>query len=276
MAIVSPVLCAFLGNIAWHWAFLTTAFGMAIALALYTGWRHYLPAEEVYSSPLPEAPTPQITTLGRIEKKKVFFLLGLVALFAIGAVPNQEIMDGYLLWGAEHYQLTVLGIACPVSTLVSLDSIVSLLTGIFVLWFWQWYDRRYRPLHDMTKITIGSAIATVGPLFLAYPSWAYVRPHEISLWWGLAFHTLNDVGCSITFAIGLALFSKYAPQKVNTILVSCFTLNIFLANLMVGKIATLLHRVPDYTFWGIHSGAAFLSTIGMLFASLYAQKIFSS
>lgn len=270
MAIISPLLCAFLGTLAWHWAFLATSCAMMIGLTCYVKGRRYLPMEEinVVSS------VPNRMNCSPAEKKRICFLLWLVCLFALGVIPNQEIMAGYLLWGSEHYQLTIMGITYPVSALVSLDSVVSMVTGLFVLWFWRWYDTRYGAVHDMTKIIIGSAIATLGPLFLVLAGWLYPALHQISLWWGLAFHTFNDIGCSMTFAMGMALFSRYAPAQHNTTLVSCFTLHIFLGNLMVGKLAGMLHQIPDSLFWLLHSGGALLSTFGLLASSRLAAKLF--
>lgn len=271
MAIISPLLCSFLGTIAWHWAFFTTSCAMMIGLACYVGGRRYLPEE----AGLSRQSTEKRIRCTSLEKKRILFLIWLVGLFAVGILPNQEIMDGYLLWGSEHYQLTVMGIVCPVSTFVSLDSVVSMVTGLLVLWFWRWYDGRYGVVCDMTKIIIGSGIATLGPLFLICGEWLHPEPHQLSLWWGLAFHTFNDIGCSMTFAMGMALFSRHAPAQHNTTLVSCFTLHIFLGNLMVGKLAGMLHQIPDSLFWFLHSGGALLSTLGLLASSRMANRLFS-
>ncbi len=272
MAIISPLLCAFLGTIAWRWAFMATACAMMMGLAGYLMGCRYLP-EETASFAVGKGIRPVGCTV--VEKKRIVFLLWLVGLFALGVLPNQEIMDGYLLWGSDHYRLTVMGITCPVSTLVSLDSVISMITGFLVLWFWRWYDhRRGRPVHDMTKIIIGSAIATAGPLFLIAGEYVCPAPHQISLWWGVAFHTVNDIGCGMTFPIGMALFSRYAPARHSTTLISCFTLHIFLGNLMVGKLAGMLHQIPDALFWSLHSGAAFLSTLGLMASSRIGSRLF--
>ncbi len=272
MAIISPLLCAFLGTIAWYWAFLSTACAVIIGLLCYIMGRHYLPLDEQRNVSLLYMPIK--SRCSKIEKQRIFFLMWLVVVFALGVLPNQEIMDGYLLWGGEHYQLTVLGITCPVGSLVSLDSVISMMTGFIVLWFWQWYDHRYGIVRDMMKIIIGSAITTLGPLFLICGEWLYPGAHQVSLWWGVAFHTVNDIGCGMTFPIGMALFSRYAPPQYNTTLISCFTLHIFIGNLLVGKLAAMLHQIPDSLFWLLHSGAALLSTLGLLASNRLSQRLF--
>lgn len=272
MAIISPLLCSFLGAIVWYWAFLTAAAGMIIALLFYLTGCHYLPSERQY--PLDSIESSPTAHCSKREKQRILFLLWLVLLFAIGVLPNQEIMDGYLLWGEEHYQLTILGITCPVSSLISLDSIISMVTGFVVLWFWQWYDLHHGTVRDMAKIIIGSAIATLGPLFLISGEFFSPRLHQVSLWWGVAFHIVNDIGCGMTFPIGMALFSRYAPSRYNTTLMSCFTLHIFLGNLLVGKLAAMLHQIPDSIFWLLHSGGALLSTLGLLASNRLSKKLF--
>lgn len=258
--IVSPVLCASLAQIEWHWGFLAAGTGMLIGLTVYLVGRRWLP-----SSALPM--TTELTREGKHirpaltsqEKKTTLLLLALVPVMAVGAVPNSEIFDGYLLWGREHFQLHLLGHKMPVSDLISLDGFISTLCAILVLWFWKAYARRRPDLSEISKVALGTLIAAFGPLMLVFGAWFSPGPHEVSLLWGVAFHIINDIGFSMNFAIGMALFSRAAPVSLNTILVACFSLHLFLSNLLIGKLATLLGRMSGVSFWLLHSGAALLA-----------------
>ncbi|MBF0864550.1 MAG: MFS transporter [Gluconobacter potus] len=260
--IVSPVLCASLAQIEWHWGFLAAGLGMLIGLVVYLVGRRWLPAPAVAvrRSEAPAATTkharPALTSQ---EKKTTLLLLALVPVLAVGAVPNSEIFDGYLLWGREHFQLHLLGYEMPVSDLISLDGFISTLCAVLVLWFWKAYARRRPDLSEISKVALGTLIAAFGPLILALGSWISPGPHEVSLFWGLAFHIINDIGFSMNYAIGMALFSRAAPVSLNTILVACFSLHLFLSNLLIGKLATLLGRISDVSFWLLHSGAALVA-----------------
>ncbi|WP_215745603.1 peptide MFS transporter [Gluconobacter sp. P1C6_b] len=260
--IVSPVLCASLAQIEWHWGFLAAGLGMLIGLVVYLVGRRWLPAPAV-AVLRSEAPAPDIKharlALTSQEKKTTWLLLALVPVLAVGAVPNSEIFDGYLLWGREHFQLHLLGYEMPVSDLISLDGFISTLCAVLVLWFWKAYARRRPDLSEISKVTLGTFIGAFGPLMLALGSWISPGPHEVSLLWGLAFHIINDIGFSMSYAIGMALFSRAAPVSLNTILVACFSLHLFLSNLLIGKLATLLGRISDVSFWLLHSGAAFVA-----------------
>lgn len=258
--IVSPVLCASLAQIEWHWGFLAAGIGMLIGLTVYLLGRRWLPAPALPmtagSVKDGKRTRPALTSQ---EKKTTLLLLALVPVMAVGAVPNSEIFDGYLLWGREHFQLHLLGYEMPVSDLISLDGFISTLCAILVLWFWKAYARRRPDLSEISKVALGTLIAAFGPLMLAFGAWFSPGPHDVSLLWGLAFHIINDIGFSMNFAIGMALFSRAAPVSLNTILVACFSLHLFLSNLLIGKLATLLGRMSDVSFWLLHSGAALLA-----------------
>ncbi|MFT8478621.1 peptide MFS transporter [Gluconobacter oxydans] len=260
--IVSPVLCASLAQIEWHWGFLAAGLGMLIGLVVYLVGRRWLPAPAVaalQSQPPAAATKHARPALTSQEKKTTLLLLALVPVLAVGAVPNSEIFDGYLLWGREHFQLHLLGYEMPVSDLISLDGFISTLCAVLVLWFWKAYARRRPDLSEISKVALGTFIAAFGPLMLALGSWISPGPHEVSLFWGLAFHIINDIGFSMNYAIGMALFSRAAPVSLNTILVACFSLHLFLSNLLIGKLATLLGRISDVSFWLLHSGAALVA-----------------
>lgn len=267
--IVSPVLCASLAQIEWHWGFLAAGLGMLIGLVVYLVGRRWLPAPAVLQSAAPAALTkharPALTSQ---EKKTALLLLALVPVLAVGAIPNSEIFDGYLLWGREHFQLHLLGYEMPVSDLISLDGFISTLCAVLVLWFWKIYARRRPDLSEISKVALGTFIGAFGPLMLALGSWISPGPHEVSLFWGLAFHIINDIGFSMNYAIGMALFSRAAPVSLNTILVACFSLHLFLSNLLIGKLATLLGRISDVSFWLMHSGTALVAAVILGFCAV--------
>lgn len=266
--IVSPLLCATLAAKAWHWGFLAAGVGMSIGLACYFAGRRWLPAE----APIP-ATGRRTTKLTSLERKRVALLVVLAGVFAIGALPNEEIFNGYLLWANQHYQLTLAGYPFPVSALLSLDGLISTLAGLAVLWFWRFYERKYRVVPEIVKIALGSAIVTFGPLSLALGSWLEPALHGVSLWWGIVFHIVNDIGFSMVYAIGMTLFSRVAPASVNTLLVSLFTLHLFVANLVIGKLASLITQMPDTAFWLLHAACALAATLIFLVCAGVFRKL---
>lgn len=265
--IVSPLLCAALARKAWHWGFMTAGLGMLIGLITYLSGRSWLPKDPVSAV---ESPRLQLTAR---EKKTSILLVMLLPVLALGALPNDEIFDGYLLWGRTHYQLTLLGYEFPVSSLVSFDGLISTLMTVAVLWFWRVYSKRRPDPAEITKVAIGAFIAALGPVVLAASSWLYPKPHQVSLLWGLAFHAINDIGFSMSYAIGMAMYSRAAPVSLNTIFVALFALHLFMANLVIGKLSTLVGHITDVSFWLLHAGAAFAAAILLLLCAIFFRDL---
>jgi len=103
-------------------------------------------------------------------------------------------------------------------------------------------------------MTIGVFIAALAPLMLAFgAAHEAATGQKVGLGWALGFHILNDIGFVNIYPIGLALYSRVAPKAVNATMMSAFLLSLFLAGLIVTKLATLLDRISGFEFWGLHA-----------------------
>ncbi|MDB5738804.1 MAG: amino acid transporter [Sphingomonas bacterium] len=259
--IVSPIVCGFLGQkIAWHFGFGAAGVGMLIGLCIYISGRRWLPAE-----PKPEPghivePRPK---LAPGEGKRIAMLVLLIPVIACAYVGNQEIFAAYELWGDAHYQLVLFGWAMPASFLISLDAIVSTVTLIGAVVFWRWWAKRHAEPNEITKMTIGTFIAALAPLSLSLGAMHEAATgQKIGLGWALGFHILNDIGFANIYPIGLALYSRVAPKAVNSTMMASYLLALFLAGMMVAKLATLLDRLSGAAFWGLH--AALIAGAGVV------------
>ena len=115
------------------------------------------------------------------------------------------------LWGDAHYQLVFFHWAMPASFLISLDAIVSTVTLIGVVAFWRWWAVRHREPDEITKITLGTFLASLAPLSLSLGAIHEAATGEkIGLGWALGFHILNDIGFANMYPVGLALFVRRA------------------------------------------------------------------
>ena len=252
--IVAPLVCGFLGQkIAWHFGFGAAGVGMLIGLTVYLSGRRWLPAEPApkHKGGLVE-PRPK---LAPGEGKRILVLALLVPVLAFTAVGNQQLFAAYELWGDAHYQLRFFGWSMPSTFLISLDAIVSTITMAGSVVFWRWWSTQHTEPDEITKLTIGTFIAALGPLTLALASLHEVATgQKVSLAWGLAFHILNDVGFANIFPVGLALYSRVAPKAIAATLMAVYYINLFIAGLIVAKLATLLGSMSGFAFWGMHAG----------------------
>lgn len=251
--IVSPIVCGFLGQkIAWHFGFGAAGIGMLIGLGIYISGRRWLPAEPAREPGHINEPRARLV-VG--EGRRIIVLLLLIPVIACAYVGNQEIFAAYELWGDAHYQLVFFGWAMPASFLISLDAIVSTFALVGVLGFWRWWSERHTAPDEITKMTIGTFLAALAPLSLSLGAMHEAATGEkVGLGWALGFHILNDIGFANIYPVGLALFSRVAPEAVKSTMMAAYLLSLFLAGMIVTKLATMLDTLPGATFWGLHAG----------------------
>ncbi|MBE7213326.1 MAG: MFS transporter, partial [Gluconacetobacter diazotrophicus] len=179
------------------------------------------------------------------------------------AIGNQEIYNGYLLWARDHYDLRWNGRSLPVSWLLSVDAFISVGTTVLSVGFWSWLERRGRPVSELPKIAIGAVLcaAAVGVL-------AAAPAGRVGLGWGLGFHVLNDLGFTNTYYVALALYSRLAPPALGSTVVNSCVLQIFLANLLVSRLAGLLGTMDPSRFWGLHAAIIGAAALGLVLAAV--------
>jgi proton-dependent oligopeptide transporter, POT family len=259
--IAAPIVCGGLGEkVAWHWGFGAAGVGMAIGLVIYLSGRRWLPADPKAKGAAKSEHPPMTAH----DWRTVGVIALLVPVFAVAFVGNQEIFNGYLLWARDHYQLDFGGQTMPVSWLMSLDAFVSSGTIVGVVIFWRWWAKRWREPDEIVKAGVGALIAAGGPLVLALAALEAVGGHKVGLVWGLGFHIVNDIGFSMLYPVGLALFSRAAPPALGATVVNSFTFALFLSNLAVGRLAGLLDKMPGAAFWSLHAGLVAVAGVLLL------------
>jgi POT family proton-dependent oligopeptide transporter len=269
--IFSPVLCGTLAKtIGYEWGFGAAGVGMALGFLTYVLAGRWLPPDPAVKTAEGKTTRPKLTAK---DARTIAILVALLPVLAMTAVANEEIGNAYLLWGQDHFQLIFFGKEMPVSWLVSLDAIVSTVTLILSVMFWRWFDSRFKPLSEITKVAIGAAITAFGPLVLAVAAMQATGGHKVGLSYGLAFHIINDFGFANVYGIGLALFSRAAPPALAATIVSAFTLHLSITNFMVGKLASLLTTMPGPLFWAMHAAIIAAGAVLLFFFALFFRKI---
>ena len=248
--IVTPLVCGTLGEVyGWHWGFAAAGIGMLAGLTIYLVGRPALPPEPPLRGKSGMARPP----LTPAEWRNVVVLVVLLPVLAVSAIGNQQIYNSYLVWGEANFRLTFFGMAMPVTWLLSADGILSAATMAGSVLFWHWWARRHAEPDEITKIAIGSAFAAIGPLLLALAT-TLSGGQRVSLAWGMAYQTLNDIGFSNVFPVGLALYSRASPKSIAAIMIAIYYLHLFMANYLVGYLGGLLERMPGASFWLLHAG----------------------
>ena len=85
---------------------------------------------------------------------------------------------------------------------------------------------------------------------------ASAPPGQVSLWWALAFHTVNSIGFANVLPVSLALYARAAPRQVAGMMIAVYYVHFFMANFAVGKLggllATQIINYPEVAILGVH------------------------
>ncbi len=273
--IIAPLVCGTLGQkVAWHWGFGAAGVGMLIGLAVYLSGRRYLPPDTRAQRRAAKAAGHRPTLTGR-EWVSIAVLVALLPVMALSALGNQQIFNSYLVWGSAHYDLRLGGQTLPITWLISLDAFISTGMIILVVAFWRLWGRFWKEPNEIVKMTVGSIISAGAPLLLALASLnERATGHKASLAWGLGFHIINDIGFSMVFPVGLALYSRASPKPVAGMMIGVYYLHLFLCNLTVGYLGRFLEPMGGAGFWFLHAGlVAFGAVLMVLFAVLFGRHL---
>src|SRR5207249_8001858 len=112
----------------------------------------------------------------------------------IAIIPNQQILNAYLVWAQDHADLVFFGKKMPTTWLITLDSIVSVSFLFIAVIFWRLWSKKFPEPAEITKIAIGSLIAVTGMLSLAMgAAIAASTGGKVAIGWLIGFLVLNSV-----------------------------------------------------------------------------------
>ena len=270
--IISPLVVGTLGEkVAWHYGFGAAGIGMVIGLVIYLSGRKWLPAES--SSAPSDTVWSRLGNLSRAEVITIVVLVLLVPVLAIGSVGNQEIFNAYMVWVPDHVGLVFFGQTMPTTWLVTLDAIVSVAFLVGTVAFWRLWAKRFPEPSEVVKMTIGLGISALGMLCLAGAAVFSSPEHKASIGWIFGFEFLNSLGFANVFPVGMALFARVAPKPVAGAMMGIYLLNLFLCNLLVGKLGGLLDHMAGVPFWLMHAGLVGGAGVAMLLAARFARHL---
>jgi len=273
--IVGPLLSGTLGQkVGWHYGFGCAGVVMVLGLIIYLSGRKYLPAE---NRPTPEDKAAPRERLTRDDWMCVVYLLILIPVLAISLLTNQEIFNAYLVWGDQHFNLSLLGWTFPSTWLITIDAAVSFSMLVAVAAFWKWWGTTRREPDEISKMIIGSVFTIAGGLCLFMAAATQPAGGKISMFWPMMFELMNSIGFAHVLPISLALFSKISPKQITSTVIGLYYLSFFVANAVVGYVGGLYSSLPTTTFWLIHvASAAFGLVAFIVFKILLGHRMTSS
>lgn len=261
--IAAPLLCGTLGErCGYHWGFGAAGVGMIVGLAIYLRGRRWMPPEASVRRTVGKA---KRRALEPMEKRKLAVMIALLPVFGIAQVTNYQVYNAYIVWAEASYRLEVLGMAMPVTWLFSLGSVISVLTIIASVIFWRWWAKRRTEPNEITKMTMSTLILAIGPLVPALGSYVVsTTGHQIGLGWALVFELINDIGYANFLPVGLALYSRVAPESLGGMMSGVYYLHLFAANMLAGWLGSFMERMSGVHFWLLHSAVVLGAALTLL------------
>jgi proton-dependent oligopeptide transporter, POT family len=250
--IVAPLISGTLGQkVGWHYGFGCAGVVMVLGLFIYLSGRRHLAPEELKS---PSEESALRAPLTRDDWMSVIYLIILIPVLAISLLTNQEIFNGYLVWGDQQFDLTLLNHTS--SWLITVDATVSFAMLVAVAAFWKWWGTHHREPDEISKMIIGSVFTVAGGLCLFMAALTQPAGGKISLAWPMMFELFNSIGFAHVLPISLALFSKISPKQITSTVIGLYYFSFFIANALVGYVGGLYSSLPTTTFWLIHVASA--------------------
>jgi POT family proton-dependent oligopeptide transporter len=192
----------------------------------------------------------------------------------IGAL---QIANAYVIWAEAGLQLTFFGFKAPVTWLQSIDGAATSLAILATLAFWSAWRRRRPEPDEMTKMAIGGVFLALAPLALVLAAWrtaATGRPAELGF--ALLFEALDNIGWVNVFAVGIALFSRVAPEALRSTMVGVYYLSVFIGSVTVGWLGSLLGSMSATNFWLLHVGVAGAAALLMVAGRRPLGRLFAA
>ena len=258
--IVAPLVAGTLGELdGWHYGFAAAGAGMLISIGIYLSGRRYLPHDSTATriSGSPRAP------LTAQERRRVAALIALLPVLAVGAVGNEQVFNAYLVWVPANVDLAFHGFRMPTTWIITIDALVAVAAIGASVTFWRRWARTGPEPSELTKITLGLSITTLGLLSLAMAAARAGHGQRAGLGWLLAFEVLNGIGWANIYPVGLAFYARAAPAAVSGTMIGVFYLHLFVSNNLVGWLGGWLERVSGTEFWLLHAALVAAATLCM-------------
>jgi len=250
-AVLGPIVCGLLAQLyGWHAGFGAAAIFMLVALSVYlAGYRH-LPARVARGA-------TQSQPLGAGDWRVVRALVAVIAISILPVVAYTQHFNVLPVWIQAHVALDAGALRIPVPWFQSVDSFISVLCAAPLLWWWRRQAQRGGAPGDVDKIAMGAWIGAGSNLMLAAAIYASGGRLLHPIW-----PFLYCAGLGVAFMhywpALLALVSRAAPARVNSTMMGCVFIALFVGTLLVGWIGGRYERMRPIDFWLLHAaiGAA--------------------
>ena len=259
-AFFAPLVCGTLGEVyGWHYGFGVAGFGMLIGLAVYvSGWK-FLPPDRFHAVK-EEVPAP----LSRADWRAVAaVLLMLVPVLFIITAANQA-YNLVIVWAEAHVNRGVGSLTMPVTWLLTLDGMMTIVGILITFPLWKWLASRGREPDTMQKFAVAGVFVTLAYAVLAVGA---ARFDVVPLAVVVLFFVLFDMNFGWTDPPSYGFIARFAPAALVTTMMSINQMaSSGLPFFAVGWLGRFYEPLGPVNFWWLHAGIA--ATGGVLALAL--------
>lgn len=249
----------------WHSGFGLAAALMLVALAVYLAGQRYLPNTKAKRADRPEFPP-----LTAEEQRRVWALVALIALTVLPGIAYSMIWNIGVVWVDQQVNLSSPAGAIPAVWFNSVDSLASIVAAPLLVVLWARQARRGTEPAGIAKIGIGAAITGASALIFVLGCLLPGADGKVSVLWALAAFFGMGVGFMWYWPITLALVSKVAPAKVNSTMMGCSFLALFIAITTMGWVGSFYDQMSSVAFWALDAG---IGLAGAIIVFIFRQPL---
>ncbi len=256
-ALAAPLICGTLGELyGWHYGFGAAAIGMLIGIAIYvSGWK-YLPPDRIHAhraAAAANAGQPKARLSRDDWRATIAVLLMLLPGLLILTACNQA-YNLVIVWAEQHMNRSVFGMTMPVTWLLTLDGIMTIVGVLITFPVWRWLAARKREPDTLHKFVVASALVTLAYVVLAMGTRLFplVPLAVVAL-----YFTLFDISFGWTDPPTNAFVARFSPRAVTTTLMSINLMALSgLPFLTVGWLGRFYEPLGAIDFWWLHAAIA--------------------
>jgi POT family proton-dependent oligopeptide transporter len=256
-AFAAPLVCGTLGEVyGWHYGFGVAGIGMLIGVAIYVGGWRYLPCDRFHVARAETGVKPRLAAADWRTIAAV--LLALLPAMVMMIAANQA-YNLVIFWAEGHMDRRLFGLTLPVTWLLTLDGMMTIVGIMLTFMIWPWLIRRGVELDTMQKLAVAGTLVALAFVVLASGTMLFplVPLAVVAL-----YFTLFDISFGWSDPPVNAFVSRFSPAPVVTTLM---TINLMLVSgvpfFSVGWMGRFYEPLGPTNFWWLHAGIAGSSVI---------------
>ena len=254
-AFFAPLVCGTLGEMfGWHYGFGVAGLGMLVGLGIYvSGWK-YLPPDRARRGR--GGATPPLLPIQR--RSVIAVLLALLPPLLIIMAANQA-YNLVIVWAEVQVNRKIAGMTMPVTWLLTLDGLMTIVGVLITFPLWRWLAARGREPDTMHKFAVSGVLVTLAYALLALGAQHFaVVPLAVVV----LFFVLFDLGFGWNDPPANAFVARFAPAGLVTTLMSVNLMALSgIPYFAAGWLGRYYERMGPAGFWWLHGAIAAVGTV---------------